>query len=289
MKNSSVISVFASLLAIAAGCSKETPTEVITAAPESVSTFTVSARHGDAPVSADTKIAYETTYATWETGDKIFLIKSDGTTIALTLSDGAGTSEGTFTSTDPVVAGDYIPYAVSGSSITRGFVSVRDGSITLNLNKPGGATLADALEHDILKGSTVSLVSGQQHADITGLTTHVLSYIRIKFYNPAEEIASIGLNSGGGIYKTVTVSADGDVIFRKVDEEGAPLNATPELCILNEAGETLHRFNAAQDGNTIKLSPGVYPYMMPIMMPESYMERVLLSLMLRLLVPQAEH
>lgn len=233
MKNSSVISVFALLLAIAAGCSKETPTEVITAAPETVSTFTVSARHGNAPVSADTKIAYETTYATWETGDKIFLIKSDGTTIALTLSDGAGTSEGTFTSTDPVVAGDYIPYAVSGSSITRGFVSVSDGSITLNLNNPGGATLADALEHDILKGSTVSLVSGQQHADITGLTTHVLSYIRIKFYNPAEEIASIGLNSGGGIYKTVTVSADGTV---------AGSESTTDTILVEAAGDAANGY-----------------------------------------------
>ncbi|MBO7366567.1 MAG: hypothetical protein J6U28_07710 [Bacteroidales bacterium] len=247
MKKTSVISAFASLLAIAAGCSKETPMEVIPAEPETVSTLTVSARHGEAPVSADTKVAYGTTDATWETGDKIFLIKSDGTTIALTLSDGAGTSEGTFSSTDPVVAGNYTPYAVSGSALTKGFVSVSDGSITLNLNEPGGATLADAMEHDILKGSAVSLVSGQEHADITGLTTHMLSYIRIKFNNPSEAIASIGLNSAGGIYKTVTISANGTV---------AGSESTTETILVDAAGDAANGYTgylAVYDKTTANL------------------------------------
>ena len=158
-----------------------------------------------------TRIAYGSTDATWETGDKIFLVKSDGTTITLTLSDGAGTSTGSFTSTDPVVAGTYTPYAVSASSITKGYVSISEGVITLNLTSPGGGTLADALEHDILKGNDVVLTDNQKSTTITGLTTHMLSYLRFKFTATQKAISTVGLSSTGGVYRTVTIATNGTV------------------------------------------------------------------------------
>ncbi|MBR5391237.1 MAG: hypothetical protein IK148_00045 [Prevotella sp.] len=159
----------------------------------------------------ETRIAYGTEDATWEEGDKIFLIKSDGTTITLTLSDGAGTSTGSFTSTDAVTAGSYTPYAVSATSLSKGYVSVSDGAISLDLSTAGGGTLADALEHDILKGDALELTDDQAEAEITGLTTHILSYLRFRFTSESKAIASIGMKSAGGVYKTVTIASDGTV------------------------------------------------------------------------------
>ena len=190
------------------GCTRETQNEEAPSTPpEKPVTLTVKAlTKEDEP---ESKIAYGTTDATWESGDKIFLIKSDGTTITLDLEDGAGTSTGSFTSTDAVVAGTYIPYAVSGASLTAGYVSLSEGVITLNLSTPGGGTLADALAHDILKGTPVTLTDGQGEATITGLTTHMLSYLRFRFTCASKSISKVGVSSAGGIKQTVTIAADG--------------------------------------------------------------------------------
>ena len=176
-------------------------------------TLTVSAvtKNPEVNTESKTRIAYGSTDATWETGDKIYLVKSDGTTITLTLSSGAGTTSGTFTTTDAVVAGTYTPYAVSATSITKGFVSISAGVITLNLSTPGGGTLADALEHDILKGDAVTLTDNQSSTTITGLTTHILSYLRFKFTATSKAISTVGMSSTGGVYRTVTIAADGTV------------------------------------------------------------------------------
>ena len=209
---------------IFAGCTKEAfeqdkniPTENNTSTESEESTegdhitLTVSAVTKDSEAATGMRIAYGSTDATWETGDKIFLVKSDGTTITLTLSAGAGTSTGSFTSTDPIVAGTYTPYAVSASSITKGYVSISEGIITLDLSAAGGGTLADALEHDILKGDAIDLEDDQESATITGLTTHMLSYLRFKFTATEKAISTIGMSSAGGVYRTVTIAADGTV------------------------------------------------------------------------------
>lgn len=197
-----------------AGCSKDTDETKNQVLPEvNQITLTVSAVTKTPNVSgeAQTRIAYGSTDATWETGDKIFLIKSDGTTITLTLSSGAGTSVGSFTSTDPVAAGTYTPYAVSASSLSKGYVSVAGGEITLDLTEGGGGTLADALEHDILKGTAVALTENQATAEIEGLTTHMLSYLRFQFAATAKAVSTIGVSSTGGINQTVTIAANGTV------------------------------------------------------------------------------
>ena len=151
----SMILASAAMTMIIAGCTSEDYEPVKSALPESSNqvTLTVSAvtKNPDVTSDLETRVAYESTDATWEEGDKIFLIKSDGTTITLTLSDGAGTSEGSFTSTDAITAGSYTPYAVSASSLTKEYVKVTDGVITLDLST-GGGTLNEALEHDVLKG-----------------------------------------------------------------------------------------------------------------------------------------
>lgn len=199
---------------IFAGCTNDTfEQENGTLPVNNPTTLTVSAvtKSSELSENSKTRISYGSTNATWETGDKIFLVKSDGTTITLTLSGGAGTTSGTFTSTDAVVAGTYTPYAVSASSITKGFVSISSGVITLNLASPGGGTLADALEHDILKGDAVTLTDGQSSTTITGLTTHLLSYLRFKFTATQKAISTVGMSSTGGVYRTVTVATDGTV------------------------------------------------------------------------------
>ena len=205
--------LFAAVLA--AGCSKVAPAEeeivppgTDPAVPETPVTLTVSAVSKDA---APTKITYGSQDAAWETGDKIYLIKSDGNTITLTLDEGAGTSGGTFKSTDPVVAGTYIPYAVSAASLSAGFVNVENGVITLDLSYPGGSSLDEALQHDILKGDSMTLTDGQTTATVTGLTTHFLSYIRFTFHCDAKAIESIGMDSAGGLTQTVTIAANGTV------------------------------------------------------------------------------
>jgi len=197
-----------------AGCSEDKVETKSQALPEGKQiTLTVSAVT-KTPIEtseAKTRVAYGITDATWETGDKIYLIKSDGTTITLTLSSGAGTSTGNFTSTDPVVAGTYTPYAVSASSLSKGYVSVAEGQITLDLTAGGGGTLADALEHDILKGTAVVLTDDQTTAEIEDLTTHLLSYLRFQFDATAKAISTIGVSSAGGINQTVTIAANGTV------------------------------------------------------------------------------
>lgn len=199
---------------ILAGCTSEAYEPEKAALTESSNhvTLTVSAvtKSPDLVGDPETRIAYGIEDATWEEGDKIFLIKSDGTMITLTLSDGAGTSTGSFTSTDAVTAGSYTPYAVSASSLTKEYVKVTDGVITLNLSS-GGSTLAEALEHDILKGAAVELTDDQSEAEITGLTTHILSYIRFRFTSESKAITSIGMNSTAGVYQTVTIASDGSV------------------------------------------------------------------------------
>ncbi len=207
--------IFASVLMamLFAGCSEESNEDkfgqTIPLPKSDQVTLTVSAVAQNS--NAARRVAYGSTDATWETGDKIFLIKSDGTAITLTLSDGAGTSIGSFTTTDPVTAGTYTPYAVSATSLSKGYVSVAAGQITLDLTAGGGGTLADALEHDILKGTALVLTDNQATATIEGLTTHILSYLRFKFAATAKAISTIGVSSTGGINQTVTIAPNGTI------------------------------------------------------------------------------
>ena len=212
MKRILYFASFVLFAALSAGCADiQEPTDLANKGDKI--TLTVSAVTKNPKISdeAGTRISYGSTDATWETGDKIFLVKSDGTTITLTIADGIGTSTGSFTSTDPVVAGTYIPYAVSASSLSNGFVSIATGVITLDLSTPGGGTLADALEHDILKGDSLVLTDDQASASITGLTTHILSYLRFRFNASAKAVTSVGMSSTGGINQTVTIAANGTV------------------------------------------------------------------------------
>jgi hypothetical protein len=212
MKKTLYFASFVLFAALSAGCTDiQEPTGPANKGDKI--TLTVSAVTKNPKISdeAGTRISYGSTDATWETGDKIFLVKSDGTTITLTIADGIGTSTGSFTSTDPVVAGTYIPYAVSASSLSNGFVSIATGVITLDLSIPGGGTLADALEHDILKGGSLVLTDNQSNASITGLTTHILSYLRFRFNASAKAVTSVGMSSTGGINQTVTIAANGTV------------------------------------------------------------------------------
>ena len=216
MKKSFIYASIALFAAVAAGCTHELLDTQIPSLPDNPGdkvTLTVSAVTKNPEVSDETgtKVSYGSADATWETGDQIFLIKNDGTTITLTLTDGAGTTSGEFSSTDPVVAGTYIPYAVSKTSLDKGFVSVSAGVITLNLSTPGGGSLADALEHDILKGASVVLTSDQTTATIGNLTTHILSYLRFRFTSTSKAITAIGMDSAGGVYRTVNIAANGTV------------------------------------------------------------------------------
>lgn len=210
MKKSFLIASLALFAVLTAGCMQE-----LRDTPESgnKTTLTVSAVTKSQNVSeeAGTKVSYGAIDATWETGDRIYLIKNDGTTITLTLIGGAGTATGSFSSTDPVAAGTYIPYAVSKSSLDKGFVSVSSGVITLNLSTPGGGSLAEALEHDILKGSPVVLTADQTTATIGDLTTHILSYLRFRFTSTTKAISTIGMDSAAGVYRTVNIAANGTV------------------------------------------------------------------------------
>jgi len=225
----------ASLLFVAvmtAGCTRELmidfPADSTIVSTGDAVTLTVTAEAKNPAVNADegTRISYGATDATWEEGDKIFLIKSDGTTITLTLNGGAGSSSGSFVSTDPVVAGTYIPYAVSASSLSKGFVNVASGVITLDLTYPGGATLAEALEHDILKGDSVVLTADQTTASITGLTQHFLSYMRFTFTCGTKAVESIGMDSAGGVSQTVTIAANGSVTASNPSTDTAYAEAT---------------------------------------------------------------
>ena len=109
------------------------------------------------------------------------------------------------------MAGTYIPYAVSKTSLDKGFVSVSAGVITLDLSTPGGGSLADALEHDILKGASIVLADNQTTATIGDLTTHILSYLRFRFTSASKAITTIGMDSAGGVYRTVNIAANGTV------------------------------------------------------------------------------
>ena len=90
-------------------------------------------------------------------------------------------------------------------------MSVSEGAISLNLSTPGGGTLADALEHDVLKGNDITLEENQKSATITGLNTHMLSFLRFKFNATSKAISNVGMSSAGGVYRTVTIAADGTV------------------------------------------------------------------------------
>lgn len=208
MKKTLLLSAFAMAI-LWSGCTREMQNEEASSSTPSENPVTLTVKAVTKGANPDSKIVYGTADATWETGDKIFLIKSDGTTITLHLQDGAGTSTGYFTSNDAVVAGTYIPYAVSATSLAAGYVSLSEGVITLNLSTPGGGTLADALAHDILKGTSVTLTDGQGEATITGLTTHMLSYLRFRFTCASKSISKVGLSSAGGINQTVTIAANG--------------------------------------------------------------------------------
>lgn len=213
MKQSVLFASIVLFIAIGAGCTQESLDPQNSSINGDKITLRVSAvtKSQEVPGGIGTKISYGSTDATWEAGDKIFLIKSDGTTITLTLTSGAGTVSGSFSSTDPVVAGTYIPYAVSKTSLDKGFVSVSAGVITLNLNAPGGGTLADALEHDILKGESIVLADNQATATLGNLNTHILSYLRFRFTCASKDITSIGMDSAGGVYRTVSIAANGTV------------------------------------------------------------------------------
>ena len=216
MKTTSLFASAAIFAAVAAGCTQESLDMQDLSHPDNAGdkvTLTVSAvtKTPDVSDEVGTKVSYGATDATWETGDQIFLIKNDGTTITLTLTDGAGTTSGEFSSTDPVVAGTYIPYAVSKTSLDKGFVSVSAGVITLNLSTPGGGSLADALEHDILKGASIDLTDDQTTATIGNLSTHILSYLRFRFTSASKAITAIGMDSAGGVYRTVNIAANGTV------------------------------------------------------------------------------
>lgn len=216
MKTTSLFASTAIFAAVAAGCTQESLDMQDLSHPDNAgdrATLTVSAvtKAPDVSDEVGTKVSYGSTDATWETGDQIFLIKNDGTTITLTLTDGAGTTSGEFSSTDPVVAGTYIPYAVSKTSLDKGFVSVSAGVITLNLSTPGGGSLAEALEHDILKGASIVLTDDQTTATIGNLSTHILSYLRFRFTSTSKAITAIGMDSAGGVYRTVSIAANGTV------------------------------------------------------------------------------
>lgn len=209
-----LIMTAAFLAVLVSGCNKVIPPEVTGLSDKEEAfkpTVTLTASAVTKEADALTKIAFGTEDATWEEGDQIFLIKNDGTTITLSLEEGAGESSGRFISTDPVVAGSYIPYAVSATSLSKGYVSVSGGTITLNLENPGGETLADVMEHDILKGNAVTLTEGQSQATITGLTTHLLSFLRFRFQCTAKAIESIGMDSAGGVYTAVNIAPNGTV------------------------------------------------------------------------------
>lgn len=215
MKQSLLLASMALFAVVGAGCTQESLDTRNSSADSNGDKITlcVSAvtKNPEVQEETGTRISYSSTDATWETGDKIFLIKSDGTTITLTLTNGAGSTSGSFSSTDPVVAGTYIPYAVSKTSLDKGFVSVSAGVITLNLNTPGGSTLADALEHDILKGESIVLAENQSTATLGNLNTHILSYLRFRFTSASKAITTIGMDSAGGVYKTVSIAANGTV------------------------------------------------------------------------------
>lgn len=213
MKQSVLFASIVLFIAIGAGCTQESLDPQNSSINGDKITLRVSAvtKSQEVPGGIGTKISYGSTDATWEAGDKIFLIKSDGTTITLTLTSGAGTVSGSFSSTDPVVAGTYIPYAVSKTSLDKGFVSVSAGVITLNLNAPGGGSLADALEHDILKGESIVLADNQATATLGNLNTHILSYLRFQFISTSKAITTIGMDSAGGVYRTVSIAANGTV------------------------------------------------------------------------------
>ena len=209
-----LIMTAAFLAVLVTGCNKVIPPEVTGPSDKEEAfkpTVTLTASAVTKEADALTKIAFGTEDATWEEGDQIFLIKNDGTTITLSLEEGAGESVAKFTSTDPVVAGSYIPYAVSATSLSKGYVSVSGGTITLNLENPGGETLADVMEHDILKGNAVTLTEGQSQATITGLTTHLLSFLRFRFQCAVKAIESIGMDSAGGVYTAVNIAPNGTV------------------------------------------------------------------------------
>ena len=216
MKQSLFSAAVILLVSFAAGCTQELLEPQLSAVQDETGdkiTLTVSAvtKNPDVLGGSETKVAYGSIDATWETGDQIFLIKNDGTTITLTLTSGVGTTTGDFSSTDPVVAGTYIPYAVSKTSLDKGFVSVSAGTITLDLSAAGGGSLADALEHDILKGTSIVLADEQTTATIGDLNTHILSFLRFRFTSASKAITTIGMDSAGGVYRTVSIAANGSV------------------------------------------------------------------------------
>lgn len=255
MKKTLLLSAFAMAI-LWSGCTREMQNEEASSSTPSENPVTLTVKAVTKGANPDSKIVYGTADATWETGDKIFLIKSDGTTITLHLQDGAGTSTGYFTSNDAVVAGTYIPYAVSATSLAAGYVSLSEGVITLNLSTPGGGTLADALAHDILKGTSVTLTDGQGEATITGLTTHMLSYLRFRFTCASKSISKVGLSSAGGINQTVTIAANGtasgsnpttNAIYVTAGDDGADVYSG-YFAVFGSTGTSLVAFAEDEDG-----------------------------------------
>ena len=252
MKQSLFSAAFILLVSIAAGCTKEQldsqPSAVQDETGDKI-TLTVSAvtKNPDVLGGSETKVDYGSIDATWETGDQIFLIKNDGTTITLTLTSGVGTTTGDFSSTDPVVAGTYIPYAVSKTSLDKGFVSVSAGTITLDLSAAGGGSLADALEHDILKGASIVLADNQTTATIGDLTTHILSYLRFRFTSASKAITTIGMDSAGGVYRTVSIAANGSVSGSDSSTDVVKVTAS------NDGARTYSGYFAVYNGTSTSL------------------------------------
>ena len=277
MKQSLLLASMALFAVVGAGCTQESLDTRNSSADNNGDKITlcVSAvtKNPEVQEETGTRISYSSTDATWETGDKIFLIKSDGTTITLTLTNGAGSTSGSFSSTDPVVAGTYIPYAVSKTSLDKGFVSVSAGVITLNLNTPGGSTLADALEHDILKGESIVLAENQSTATLGNLNTHILSYLRFRFTSASKAITTIGMDSAGGVYRTVSIAANGTVsgsdpstdvvnVTAEDDESGtyagyfAVYNSTSTSLMAHAEDEDGGQYTRLVSTNTTNYTPG---------------------------------
>ena len=87
--------------------------------------------------------------------------------------------------------------------------------------------MADALRHDVLMGTAVSLKSGDTQVGVTGLK-HVLSVVRVKITSP-KVLTAVGIQSDGGLYQTVTIAADGTVTPGETDKLTTNVTAAPTV------------------------------------------------------------
>lgn len=180
---------------------------------------------------ATTRVAYTTTgtaTAVWETGDVIRMTGNGGYG-DLTLTGGAGTSSGTFSGhiSLPEAGASYVPCVISTGSAN--YVSTDAAGVTTIMIAAGTqeGTMADALRHDVLMGTAVSLKSGDTQVGVTGLK-HVLSVVRVKITSP-KVLTAVGIQSDGGLYQTVTIAADGTVTPGETDKLTTNVTAAPTV------------------------------------------------------------